>query len=163
MTVSATPNNPSSQSSENRDSVKVATPDLILLSEDAVQEEIMVDLILEDIGSQEIINIARNDIVNGQSVVYRPIKNLSELAIKYSPQNLVALQNPANTYFESFPLELSNYIPVAGNGPGGLHVYMDENNNLVLEFVGLKEDEQVQVEILESGNVLDDTIYTEEI
>lgn len=162
MSVSATPNNPSSANSKNRDSVKVATPDLILLAEDTIQEEIMTDLILENIGSQEIINIARNDIVNGQSVVYRPIKNLSELAVKYSPQNLVALQNPANTYFNNFSIELSDYIPEVGNGPGGLHVYVDENNSLVLEFVGMQEDEQIQVQILESGGVLDDTIYIEE-
>lgn len=161
MSVSATPNMPSSNRNE-RQSVKIATPDLILLSEDVVDEEIMADLLFEQVGSQEIINIARNDIVNGQSVAYRPIKNLSELATKYSPQTLVAMQNPTNTFFNNFSIKLENYIPTVGNGPGGLSVYLNENNDLVLEFVGLKEDEQIQVQVLESGQVLDDTIYTEE-
>lgn len=161
MSVSATPNMPSSNRNE-RQSVKIATPDLILLSEDVVDAEIMADLLFEQVGSQEIINIARNDIVNGQSVVYRPIKNLSELATKYSPQTLVAMQNPTNTFFNNFSIKLENYIPTVGNGPGGLSVYLNENNDLVLEFVGLKEDEQIQVQVLESGQVLDDTIYTEE-
>lgn len=162
MSVSATPNSPSSKNNKEDKSVKVATPDLFLISEDILQPEIMVDLILEDIGSQEIINIARNDIVNGQNVVYRPIKNLSELAVKYSPKTLVPLQDSSNTYFSNFPIELSEYIPIVGNGPGGLSVYVDSKNNLVLEFVNLREDEQIQVQVLESGSLLDDTIYIEE-
>jgi hypothetical protein len=161
MSVSATPNMPSSNQS-SRQSVKIATPDLILLSEEVVDEEIMADLLFEQVGSQEIINVARNDIVNGQSVAYRPIKNLSELATKYSPQTLVAMQNPTNTFFNNFSIKLENYLPIQGNGPGGLSVYLNDNNDLVLEFVGLKEDEQIQVQVLESGQVLDDTIYTEE-
>lgn len=159
MTVSATPNLPSSSQQTGSDGVKVATPDLILLDSDSLNIELMTDLIFENIGGQELINISRNDIVNGQSVAYQPIKNLSSINVKYNPNTLVALQNPSNAYFNNFPIKLEDKLPEVGNGPAGTTVYVNSNGDLVIELVNVDEDEQVEVQILSSGSVLDDTIY----
>ena len=89
-------------------SVKVATPELIsLLDNDAPvdqQIEIMTDLLFEDIGGEEIISIVRNDIVNGQNVIYQPIKNITNLYYQYNPQNILALQKTDKDYFKNFPI-----------------------------------------------------------
>jgi len=77
--VSATPQTPASTSVSNSpppDPVKTAPIDTVLFNDDSMSIEIMADLIFEDIGGHELINIARNDIINGQQISYTPIKNL---------------------------------------------------------------------------------------
>jgi hypothetical protein len=161
VAISPTPNLPSStNNSSSNNSIKIATPDLILLDSESLNVDLMADLIFEDIGGQELISISRNDIVNGQQVAYQPIKNLSSLSFKYNPNTLVALQDPSNTFFNNFSIKLEDKIPVSGNGPADTAVYVDNNTgDLVIELVNIAEDEQVEVQILSSGDILDDTIY----
>lgn len=151
-----------------KEPVKPASPDIILFNDDLVPIEVMADLLFEEIGGQELINIARNDTINGQSTVYRPIKNLSKLALRYSPLNIVALQNTSNSYFNNFPIKLDERTPLNGNGPGGLTVYAQNvlgtattlaSTNIIIEVVNIEDDERVEVQILTNGDVLSDTIY----
>ena len=101
-------------------SIKIATPELInLLDDDTPLEdkiEIMTDLLFEDVGAQEIINIARNDIVNGQNVIYQPLKNITSLYYQYNPQNILALQKTDKDYFKNFPILLYSKVPECGSG-----------------------------------------------
>ena len=75
--VSATAGIPSPAKTSTSNSVKIATPDLLIFGEQAVAIEIMTDLIFEDIGGFELATISRHDLVNGQKVSYSPIKNLT--------------------------------------------------------------------------------------
>lgn len=161
--TSATPNIPNPEQSNSANGIRIADPDIILFENETLPIEQMADLIFEDIGGQEIISVSRNDIVNGQSVAYRPIKNLSRLALKYNSQNLVPLQDSSKTFFQNFPIKLEQYIPESGEGPNGESVYIDQSTgDLVINILPLDNDERVEVEILRSGTILDDTIYTEE-
>ena len=63
--------------------------DLILFNNEAMPIELMTDLIFEDIGGHEIINIARTDTINGQTVIYQPIKNLTSIQQNYKNGMLV--------------------------------------------------------------------------
>jgi hypothetical protein len=162
--VNATPDIPL----ENRISpataaVKVATPDLMISNNEPInpsQVEIMTELIFEDIGGQELINIARNDIVNGQNIAYHPIKNLLDINFQYNPKNILSLENTSETFFNNFPIKLDTHIPNVGNGPDGENVYIsDLTGDLVVELVNMQVGEQVEVEILVTGGLLDDTIY----
>lgn len=148
--------------------VKPASPDIILFNDDLVPIEVMTDLLFEEIGGQELINISRNDTINGQNLVYRPIRNLTQLATRYGPQNILALQNTSNSFFNNFPIKLEERLPIDGNGPGGTTVYFESvpatatapaTTNLVIEVVNMEEDERVEVQILTNANVLNDTIY----
>ena len=58
-TVSSTPNlpSPTPQSNTNTASVKAATPEIILFNDESTPIEIMKDLVFENIGGQELINI----------------------------------------------------------------------------------------------------------
>ena len=114
----------------------------------------MTDLIFENIGGHELINIARNDIINGQQVSYQPIKNLSSIQQQYNPNNILSVQATSDKYFSNFPIKLENKIPRLGTGPNGKHIYIDSTNgNLVIEAVNVEEDEQIEIEITVSGTI----------
>lgn len=140
--------------------VSPATSDLILFKNDTLPDNIMTDLIFENIGGQELINITRSDLVNGQNILYQPIKNLSSLYFQYNPQNILGLQDIDSNYFKQFPINFSSKTPECGTGPDCSIVYIDqETGNLIINVINLAKDEQVEVSIISEGVVLDDTIY----
>ena len=134
--------------------VKTAPIDTVQFNEEGILVEAMVDLIFENIGGQELINIARNDIVNGQNISYNPIKNLSSIQQQYNPNNILSVQSTSDKYFSNFSIKLENKIPIIGNGPNGAHVYLDEDTgSLVIEAINLESDEQIEIEITTSGTI----------
>jgi len=166
--ISATAGLPDPVKTSTSDSVKIATPDLLIYGEQAVAIEIMTDLIFEDIGGFELATISRHDLVNGQTVIYTPIKNLTDLYLQYNPNNVLRLQS-ADSFFKSLAISIPNYLPRYGNGydlVGGVKVYNGKSiyidpisGDLVINLINIKENEQVEVEILTAGNTFDDTIY----
>ena len=164
--VSSTPTTPSSFSTITPVAttmppapVKTAPIDTILFNDDSVPIEIMTDLIFENIGGQELINIARNDTVNGQTVIYQPIKNLTAIQQQYNPNNILSLQSTSDKYFQNFSIKFDEKVPEEPTGPAGAHVYVDpETGELVVEAVNMLEDEQIELEVTASG-----TIYEAEI
>lgn len=170
--VSATPDIPDiqiTQGSSSRSAVRVATPDLIFFNESAIPVDVMTDLLFEDIGGQEIISIARNDIVNGQEVSYSLIGNLNGLGRRYSSKNIFSLPDTIEKYFSNFSINFSIHVPENGTGPEGQRVYLVEQESatasvgdLIIDVVNMETNERVDIEILRSGAVLSDTIYTEE-
>lgn len=158
--VDPTPLLPTIVPSKASDGIKIATPDLIITAEEVVPIEVMSDLLFENIGGEELINIIRNDIVGGQNVIYQPIKNLTSLYLQYNPQNVLSLQNTADTFFRNFPIKFEKKIPEVGTGPNGEIVYIEpETGNLIINVINLEEDEQVEVQMLNRGETLNDTIY----
>ena len=163
MTISATPPTPSNSglniSAFSVNPVLTAPIDTILYNEEATPIEIMADLLFENIGGQELINIARNDTVNGQTVIYQPIKNLAAIQQQYNPNNIVSLQATSDKYFQNYSIKFESKVPNVGNGPNGEHVYIDpQTGDLVIDVINVQDGEQVQVEITSSG-----TIYEAEL
>lgn len=145
------PSNSSPSTSTATPAIKTATPQFLLFNDDEIPVDAMVDLLFENIGGQELLTIARADTVNGQKILYQPIKNLNILKEQYNPNNIVRLQNTSDKFFSNFSIKLSDKIPVVGNGPNGTNVYLDSSGNLVIEFVNLANDEQAEIEITSSG------------
>lgn len=140
--------------------IKIATPDLILFNDQKIPEETMIDLVFEDIGGQEMINIVRNDLVNGQNQSRQIVRNLSQINLDYNPNNILSLQNTSESYFNNFPIRFEQRVPDIGTGPNGESVYLDpDTGNIIINLIGLSDDEQVEVQILKSGAVLSGTIY----
>jgi hypothetical protein len=170
--VSATPDIPDIQSTQGGSSsqaVRIATPDLILFNESAIPVDVMVDLLFEEIGGQEIISIARNDIVNGQEVSYSLIGNLNGLQRRYNSKNIFSLPDTIEKYFSNFSIRFETHVPENGTGPGGQRVYVVQEStqtsvrgDLIIDVVNMETNERVDVEVLRSGKVFSDTIYTEE-
>jgi len=165
--VSPTPNVPEiAKISPATAAIKIARPDIMLVDNDSLPIELMSDLIFEDIGGQEIINIVRNDMVNGQNVIYRPVKNLSKINSQYNSNNIINLENTLDSYFKNFPIKLETHIPIEGTGPAPEYptVYLDElSGNLIINVINMASDEQVEVQIVTRGELLNGTIYEEDV
>jgi hypothetical protein len=182
MTTDATPNLPEPKTTLDSSAVKIATPDLIIRDDEVMSIDIMTDLIFEDIGGQELATISRHDLVNGQKILYSPIKNLTDLYLQYNPNNILRLQS-SDSYFKSLSLSVLDHLPVCGNGydispvylpsgevnpdktkwiktPNCKSIYIDPiTGDLVINLVNLKDGEQAEVQILTSGETFNDTIY----
>ena len=133
--------------------VKTATLDIILFDEDNIPTDGMFDQIFENIGGQELISITRSDIVNGQKISYQPIKNLSAIQQRYNPNNILSLQQTADKFFAGFSIKLEDKIPETGNGTNGENVYLNATGDLIIEFINVNPDEQVETQISVSGTI----------
>jgi hypothetical protein len=125
--------------------VKQADPDIILFNDDAVSPELLIELQFEDIGGLELINIARSDMIDGQDVIYSPVKQLARLRSKFNPNNIISTNTDLSTFFSRFAIDL---ILRGISKP-----YFDEDGNLVIEIEEVLEDEFIQAEIDTSGKI----------
>jgi hypothetical protein len=158
-TPSTTPYSPPKPPPPPPPPVKTAPIDTVLFEDDSLPVETMFDLIFEDIGGQELINIARNDTIIGQNIVYNPIKNATALYQEYNPNNIVALQSTSDKYFANYPIKLETKIPSIGNGENGVNYYIDPNTgDLIIETINMFPDEQIEVQITLSGTIYEVTI-----
>jgi LysM repeat protein len=133
--------------------VKTATLDIILFDEESISTDGMFDQIFENIGGQELISITRSDIVNGQKISYQPIKNLSAIQQRYNPNNILSLQQTADKFFAGFSIKLEDKTPQIGNGPNGENVYLNATGDLIIEFININADEQIETQISVSGTI----------
>jgi hypothetical protein len=145
--------------------IKSGTPQYVLFDDQVVPYEIMVDLLFEDIGGEELLTIARSDTVNGQEIAYQPFKNLGIIQNQYNPNNIIKLQQTSETFFSNFPIQLNSRIPNVGDGPNGKTVYLNtealnvynrtniEVGALIIDLVNLLPDEQVEVQISINGTI----------
>lgn len=159
--VDPTPNTPvTTSTAKEPEKTKIASPDLIIIKDDTLPIDTMTDLVFENIGGHELINISRHDLLNGIDVLYQPIKNLSTIYLQYNPENILKLQDTTQSYFKNFPIQYSNKIPNVGTGKNGETVYIEtETGDLIINVVNLAKGEQVEVQVLTQGSVFDDTIY----
>ena len=143
-------------SSLNSNIVKSASPDIVIFNDKNIEDnaEAMVDLLFENIGGQELLQIARYDTVNGQEVLYQPIKNLNIIQQEYNPNNILKLQKTSDRIFGNFPIKLDPTIPEEYSITGVTeNVYIDADGNVVIELINLEGNEQVEVEITKNGTI----------
>lgn len=155
------PNNSETSSS----GVKVATPDLIIQPE-AVPIDALGQIYFENLAGHEIINIARSELVNGINVSYALIGNLNQLKRNYNSANIFSLPETIDKYFKNFAISFNTHVPENGSGPGGKRVWLAdrdypfaESGDIVVEVTNMEQNEIVEVEILNNGALLSDTIY----
>lgn len=136
--------------------------------DDSIPESLLVSLLFEQIGGQELIMLSRTDILNGQSVAYQPISNLRDIAIQYSYSNIISLPGTLSEIFRQYGLVLENYVPsvdpqnLSDKSPW-LNAYIEDQlidngspegtsiKVLVLELQNIQENFSVVLEVMESG------------
>lgn len=168
MANDAVANLPDPQTQLDISAVRIATPDLILNYDELMPIDIMTDLLFEDIGGHELATISRHDLVNGQKVVYAPIKNLTDLYLQYNPNNILRLQS-SDSFFKSLSISILDYLPECGTGydlvagvkvPNCKSIYIDPlTGDLVINLINIKDGMQAEVQTLLSGGIFDGTIY----
>lgn len=125
--------------------VKQADPDIVLFQDRPISPEFLIELLYEDIAGVELINISRADIIDGQEVVYSPVKQLSSLRRRYNPNNVIGLPELSSSFFSRFQIELL----FRGTNPP----YFDEQGNLVVEINDVKDDEIIEIEVDTNGTI----------
>ena len=136
--------------------VKSAPIDTVEFIDERFSDELIIDLLFENVGGQELLTIARNDTVNGQDVVYQPFKNLGILQETYNPTTLLRLQQTSDKFFSNFTINLRDKIPNIGSGENGKNYKLDlATGEGVIEFINIRPDEQVEVQIISAGIIED--------
>lgn len=159
--VSAVPLPPSSAwgpkfQQVGKNKIKISTPDVMVYTLDDLDVDQIEDLLFESVGSQELITISRNDIVNGQDIKVQPIKNIKDLALAYNPRNIISAVDSSFSFFNNFPISLERYLP---DQEDTALAEIDAEGNLVINLINISSDEQIEVQIFSGGNIFDDTIY----
>jgi len=168
--VAARPTVPKYLASTSVQPVKYASPADVLIQESSLPIDLILKQTLEKIGGLELISLVRHDTVNGQDLVYQPVKNLSQIEVLYNSQNIVKIPDSSETYFKNFAIKLEASIPpydpdeiYADTIKRDNNVFFDAvNNRIVIELVNLKPDYEVEVQTVSLGKVFDDTIYDED-
>ena len=145
---------------------QAAIPDYVLLKNEDIPIEFLSDLLLENIGGQEIIGITRNDLINGQNVSYQPIRNAQEIYQQYNPLNIISVNDTSKNFFDGFSVNILDYVPNVGNGPAPdfPYAYVDQaSGDLIVNTVNVSGNLKVEVQISRTARVFDDTIYGEEL
>lgn len=149
--------------STQTNSVKVAVPNAVDVLNDPIAYEAMFEIIFQDIGGQELINISRADAINGQNIMYSIVKNLKNIMLDYNSNNIIKLGGTSDVLFKNFSIRLEDKIPRYGNGTNGAIVYIEpETGNLMVDLVNMGDEEEVEIEIINQGGYFDDTITDEE-
>jgi hypothetical protein len=146
-----------------KDVIKVATSNLFNLGEPPINPDTLTDLLFQEMGGQDIINVLRTDTVNGSSFKNNVITNLSTINEKFNSLNLITMSGESSGYFKSMHYELLDHIPegktlIAGVDPLPVTVvsnvptnyYVDPvTGDITFYFSGLSDDQQVQFEFIE--------------
>jgi hypothetical protein len=165
--VSAIPNQPEPGNpyySQRDNSTKTGDPQFFVLTDPAATVEEMENAIWQNIGGHEIISLARRDLVDGINLDYNLINNLKSLQEEYNPQTIFPIEDIITKYFERFGLKFQDFVP----DPESLSriddgidspVILDDNGDIVIYVKNIKDNQEVEIQILGSQELLRDTIY----
>lgn len=137
--------------------VKAATPDIVLVDQATLPPEAIQIIAFDSLSAVELIEIARHDMVNGQVINYNIIKDVADVEVRNNSRNILALPESSDSVFSSYPINFGIHVP---NQIDKNAVYFDEQGNLIIEIFNPKQSLDVEVQILNSGSVLNDTIYS---
>lgn len=132
---------------------RVAASNLLIEPQDA-SIDLMTQMTIEDIGSLELINTARHNLITGNNIVYKPFSKLSILNSQYDPLRILALADGTPAQFDAFSIPLENYLPDQLT-----NVSIDNSGNIIIDFINIQNGDFVEVEILSQGTLYSDTIY----
>jgi hypothetical protein len=125
--------------------IKQADPDVVLDPGTDASGDYIVERFFEELGGTELINLSRYDLIDGISVTYNPIANLSRLRRRFNPNNIIALDILSEDEFSKFSIDLLSR--------GIYEPYFDDDGNLVVEVDIIRSEENIDVEISLSGTL----------
>lgn len=137
------------------DSVKVATPDLIIFDPNATSADAMADLIFENIGGEELLEISRSDLINSANVIFPRIKNVVRVVPPEAIDQMGGYSDTADDDTNNYSLSLASYVPL----------YLDpieidqDSGSILINTVNMTSDLQIEVQFVANAKLFDDTIY----
>jgi hypothetical protein len=133
--------------------IKVATPDLIVFDASTISVDSMADLIFEDIGGQELLEISRSDLINSARVNFPRIKSRFTKTF----DKAIATIAGGNTSAPSQSIRLSDHTPQFQE-PVSLNI----SGAIEVKVVNILPEYQVEIQIVSKASRFDDTIYSED-
>lgn len=124
--------------------IKQAQPDIVLDPEIDTTGDYIAERFFEELGGTELINLSRHDLIDGISVTYNPIANLSRLRQRFNPNNIISIDTLADEFSKASIDLLSRGM----NEP-----YFDNNGNLIVEVDIIKPEENIEVQFSSSGEI----------
>jgi len=154
-------------------SVKIATSNLFINLSDVPTYKSIEDLVLETLSSGEILDYGNtqaattdntgtginsfqdnnNDLIS--NILYPNTDSENGVS---SGETTTGGTTGGGVIIVSRNIEY--YYPIFGNGTNGEFVYINNNNNLVIELVNIQGGEYVEVEFWRYETELNDTIYS---
>jgi hypothetical protein len=137
------------------DSVRVATPDLIIFDPNATSADAMADLIFENIGGEELLEISRSDLINSANVVFPRIRNVVRVVPPEAIDQMGGYSDTADDDTNNYSLSLASYVPL----------YLDpieidqDSGSILINTVNMTSDLQIEVQFVANAKLFDDTIY----
>lgn len=110
MAVAPFPWNPGGFTNSPSGTIKTADPDIVAIKQEALPPVAMEQLILQKIGGTELIMHARHDTVDGQSVLYQPIKDVDFLASIYSPKLITGFSSTWLSLRQSYKIDIDGML-----------------------------------------------------
>jgi hypothetical protein len=129
--------------------VVISIPGHIVTEEAEGTEAEIVEELFEDLSLFELMDFGRSETVLGQNVVYRPIKNISDIYFTYSPKKILALQGTFDDTRDDSPIRLENYIVDD-------QITIDPNTgDILVAFENVTDDTVIQIELVSGGEIQD--------
>lgn len=141
---------------ERQSIVKSPNKDVFNWQKEQYSASSIARLLFEQVGSIELINIARRDTIEGQNPYYSVISNLASIKKNFNPTTLISRQRVNETVFDNYTIDLNSKIPdqeYLDNNNIESFYYIDTNGDLVIELDNLADDERIELEIAESGTI----------
>jgi len=125
--------------------IKQAQPDIIIDREIDTTGDYIVERFFEELGGQELINLSRHDLIDGKSVVYNPIANLSRLRQRFNPNNIIESDYLSQNEEKNATIDI---ISRGMNEP-----YFNDLGQLVVELDIIRPEENIEVQVANSGTL----------
>lgn len=153
--------------------VKIPDKQVINFQTAPVLPEYVQELLFEDIGGTELINMVRHDTVSGRNVSYNIISNLTKINLKFDPSLTLSGVGTYDPIFGKFKIKFENKVPdvpyfelteqivpipespevsadISNLGP---NFYINSDGDLVIELVNMLEDEVIELEVRTDGTI----------
>lgn len=163
--VARQPKTTDSYSTKRDSSVLSGEPQFFVGLDPAVTVEEMENAIWQNIGGHELISLVRRDLIDGINLDYSLVSNLKKLFQEYNPQTIFSIENVSANFFARFGIKLEKHIPSTEelaliDEEITQPVVLDQNGSIVIYLSNLSDDKEVEVQILNSSDILRDTIYS---
>lgn len=141
--------------------IKIPSRDIVNIETQLPDIAEIEKYIFQDIAGTELINLVRHDTISGINVVYSVISDLTRVKIDFDPSLLLLNKAQYQSVFNQFSIKLTSKIP--DETYYEQNVELPENNlltnayfdgeDLIIEFIGVRETELVQIEIETDGKI----------
>jgi hypothetical protein len=121
--------------------IKIPTRDVFALAEPEISAASQANILFQEIGAIEIVNLTRRTTVEGQNPSYNIINNLPTIRREFDPTNLLTNQFLTQQVFPEFEINVDFRIPA------GQILSIAPNGDILVQTINVRDDEIVEVQI----------------